>query len=96
MDTSKHEIRPMMNIVAAKVAVIGGRFDHYHYHSAAFGSWLFEFSLRHGSYRCVFDGRDGDVRLERLSATEWETVNVQQPDSRGREFDTAIQILESL
>jgi hypothetical protein len=100
MEAHEYPVRhfEMMAVIAEKAAGLGAQLLEHTYDYNHFGSWWFVCSYRNQYYRCVFDGRDGNIRLERSvdpRANVWAPVDSRKTN-HASERELVLQMLDHI
>ena len=68
----------LMVIIASALAGFPAQILQQHYHYESFGSWWFSFRFKGQELRVVFDGKDGNLSLQKKVASDWNETQSKQ------------------
>ncbi|CAN5710842.1 hypothetical protein BH18ACI5_BH18ACI5_13410 [soil metagenome] len=97
-----HEYRArhfeMMAAIARQLAQHNAQLLEHSYDYRHFGSWWFTCSCREHYYRCVFDGHEGEIRLEWAPLPDGQPWNfvISGKTNDADEAEIALRILEAI
>ena len=88
MESQEHPLRHFQGMVelAGELRSLPAQILEHTYNYSAFGSWWTTVQRRGITFRIVFDGKEGQMRLEQArpgAATQWEAVRSWPVDRHG-------------